>query len=49
MGKRILDDWIKARVSSEFKEEVEEFCREQNMNISELIRAAVVRYMRGNK
>ena len=47
MGDRILDDWIKARVTSEFKEVILDFCREQNMSISELIRAALIRYMGG--
>lgn len=42
---RVLDEWIKARVTSEFKEIIQEYCIKNDMNISELIRAALIRYM----
>lgn len=43
----LKDTWIKARISSEEKDALLAFCMKHNINMSELIRAAVKEYTRG--
>lgn len=46
---RRYDEFIKARVTGEFKEMVQKYCAANDMNVSELIRAALVRYIGVNE